>query len=965
MNNQPHIFYLLILITCLLFTNTLPAQQSFCSKHLVNSQKHLKTNKLKSALKELQEAQYCDTDNLLIDRIQEIQNKIFSALEKQKENAEAKQKCEDLLEENKHKSEEIELKSKILQELNDWMSVKQDIDNRLDNLREELLKKESVNDSIIDIYTKNTRTDSTNYKNWLKLYHVYTKTRKSKLDQLKILNKCISLNKNSPLVYVLRGDIYYDMSDYKAAEKDGLNAIKLNPYYPKAQLLLANIKLSTDDKPAALDFLNTVKDLGLNDNNTSFLHTSQGFLYMSDDDYAEAIKSAEKAIEKNGDNEDAYRVIGGVYYKKEEYNLALTNYTKAIEINNRSKKALVERGNTYYELNQYENAMSDYKKALELDINYASAYNGVAIINHSKEEYDLALTNYTKAIAIDSNTIYFSNRGNVFNKLIQPENAIKDYKIAIKLDPNNSSAYNGLALQYGKLENYETALDYFNNAIEKDSSNMLAHRNKGNLFKKKGENLKAIENYNKALNIQPNNSYTLELRGDAFSNLNKYKEALSDYREAKRLNPKAYSYLNINIKHLETLVENTLISSLSELDIEDLKFTKLSFYPNNYLVEQKIKNPNGRIEFYKFYITDNSQKNIISNLNGTKIPIYKLNGKLPINLTNENIKDYVNFFFQQSHGQNGSFQSINSIDDIYWNDNINSKELKKAKKYVINALKSLPKKINNTDSGWKLKMLFNFKNSLFISTVNVSRDGDVSLVDEELLYEEWEIPCKLWHSQKGYYYLFSPTNTTLLDLESEILTLNEPLFTSIIPLSFYPGYKLKEHEIKDQEGEKYKYYIVNSKTSSNIKALNGKSQIIHDTNDNAPITLTDKNISEYIEFFCYHVHAEEGAFQIINSVDDIIWDYTKESERIEKYKKKIIDTLAEIDNQIKKEDKSWIKEVIIHYGHTIFKAKIKVDSYGNVAMLDDEALDSDLPTKVLKVDGEFYRFKTVKKEDND
>jgi len=180
-------------------------------------------------------------------------------------------------------------------------------------------------------------------------------------------------------------------------------------------------------------------------------------------------------------------------------------------------------------------------------------------------------------------------------------------------------------------------------------------------------------------------------------------------------------------------------------------------------------------------------------------------------------------------------------------------------------------------------------------------------------------------------------------------------------LSFYPGYYLSRHDSVSQDGKKegYRYFITDEIVDTTILSLNGTSLPIHDFNADTPILLLDSNVVEYLNFFCTHVHGELGAFQIVNSVDDIEWNESEPLEDIEKAKRKINGFLSTMELPVKKSDGSWTITRLVHYGHALFRAIFKVTPDGKMEMLDDKPLAAELPTKVLSAKRGFYQFKVI------
>lgn len=121
-------------------------------------------------------------------------------------------------------------------------------------------------------------------------------------------------------------------------------------------------------------------------------------------------------------------------------------------------------------------------------------------------------------------------------------------------------------------------------------------------------------------------------------------------------------------------------------------------------------------------------------LSFTNEPIYALNQKLPIKLTEENVADYVRFFFTYVRGRHGRFIITEGVDDISWKEDP-----------PPNARKAIGKMLSPVtvdevgQGGFQLTACMVFKDSLFKSKVSVDEKGFVSLSDEELLVEDMPV----------------------------------------------------------------------------------------------------------------------------------------------------------------------------------------------------------------------------------
>ena len=116
-------------------------------------------------------------------------------------------------------------------------------------------------------------------------------------------------------------------------------------------------------------------------------------------------------------------------------------------------------------------------------------------------------------------------------------------------------------------------------------------------------------------------------------------------------------------------------------------------------------------------------------------PIYEFNKALPIKLTDENVADYVRFFFNYVRGKHGRFILCEGIDDINWKDDPPPQARKAIGKMIIPI--TLEERIPGTD--FQLKLCMMFKDSLFKSDVTVKADGTVALSNEERLIEDMPV----------------------------------------------------------------------------------------------------------------------------------------------------------------------------------------------------------------------------------
>ncbi len=116
-------------------------------------------------------------------------------------------------------------------------------------------------------------------------------------------------------------------------------------------------------------------------------------------------------------------------------------------------------------------------------------------------------------------------------------------------------------------------------------------------------------------------------------------------------------------------------------------------------------------------------------------PIYELNNKLPIQITDENIGDYVRFFFTYVRGRHGRFMVTENVDDINWKE----EPPPAARKAISKMLAPIEIKEKSDTGIYRLEARVMFKDSLFKTDIYVKPDGAISLTEEELLIEDMPV----------------------------------------------------------------------------------------------------------------------------------------------------------------------------------------------------------------------------------
>jgi tetratricopeptide (TPR) repeat protein len=118
------------------------------------------------------------------------------------------------------------------------------------------------------------------------------------------------------------------------------------------------------------------------------------------------------------------------------------------------------------------------------------------------------------------------------------DDAMRDFQVAISLDPKCSLAIHNRAVTFAQQNEFEAALRDFNRVIELNPGLAVAYRNRAELLTALGRMEEAIGDYNQALESLPEDAQLYRDRGYAYQQLGELSKASADFDHAIELSPK-------------------------------------------------------------------------------------------------------------------------------------------------------------------------------------------------------------------------------------------------------------------------------------------------------------------------------------------------------------------------------------------------------------------------------------------
>ena len=197
---------------------------------------------------------------------------------------------------------------------------------------------------------------------------------------------------------------------------------------------------------------------------------------------------------------EVYTYLGKVYEEKNMFDMAVLHYRKSHELKENGK-ILVHLGYLCSQKNRYDEAVQYFDSAIRLEPGNSHSYFLKGLTYTYSENFGKAETNMKKAIRLKEDDLYYFYLATVQEKLKKIPDTISSLKKAIKINPQNSRAYNYLGYLYADRN------------IHLDQS------------------IRLVE---KALELEPGNGAYLDSLGWVYYRQGKYREALEKLLDAER-----------------------------------------------------------------------------------------------------------------------------------------------------------------------------------------------------------------------------------------------------------------------------------------------------------------------------------------------------------------------------------------------------------------------------------------------
>ncbi len=282
----------------------------------------------------------------------------------------------------------------------------------------------------------------------------------------------------------------------------------------------------------------------------AYVYHSQGTKKFNDENYADAIRDFNQAIELSPEDAEIYKFRGKAKARLGNIKGAIEDYNQCLILKPDDVETYRIRGERKLEIDDYKGAIEDFSQVIKLIPNSVVAYEKRSWAKEALGDYAGVIEDSTHLLKLIPDDYYaYRTRGSAKRELNDYNGAIEDFTQAIKLRPGHISDYNDRGLTKFLLEDYSGAIEDHNLAIHFSSAidyydgvnpeEIDAYIYRGRAKVKIGDPAGAKKDFTHVIKLQPENPTAYIERGHAKVTLKDYQGAIADYSKAIELNPKS------------------------------------------------------------------------------------------------------------------------------------------------------------------------------------------------------------------------------------------------------------------------------------------------------------------------------------------------------------------------------------------------------------------------------------------
>jgi len=193
---------------------------------------------------------------------------------------------------------------------------------------------------------------------------------------------------------------------------------------------------------------------------------------------------------------------------------------------------------TRMQVRHWQNTFTLFGHARKVTRSNPITHNNYGYSLLERGQLDEAIREFREALRLEpKHSKAHNNLGSVLIMKNKISEAIEEFREAVRLKPDFPDACSNLGLAYARLGKYELAIENFDKALQLRPDWPEVYNNLGLAYAHLGEYDLAIQNYNEALALKPDYIYVYYNMALAMADQGRYDQAIERFNEALRAEP--------------------------------------------------------------------------------------------------------------------------------------------------------------------------------------------------------------------------------------------------------------------------------------------------------------------------------------------------------------------------------------------------------------------------------------------
>lgn len=238
-------------------------------------------------------------------------------------------------------------------------------------------------------------------------------------------------------------------------------------------------------------------------------------------------------------------IVGRQLQKDGKYDLAIESYARSLRMLPDNSQAYFCKGMCNLHTRNYETAINDFERVLSITPDRVAAIAGKSFAYLKMKDYDKTIMTTGFALAAsptDTNSLLL--RSIAYSRKGQLESALKDCDTIIEAHPRSGlpQAYANRAFIFFKMGQVLAAIRDYRQAIKLSPENAVLYSNLAQCLKRKGDVAGAIIESKACLERDAHDLPSLMLLGECYLQTGQPKEAIKYYERAVAMTPAVETY---------------------------------------------------------------------------------------------------------------------------------------------------------------------------------------------------------------------------------------------------------------------------------------------------------------------------------------------------------------------------------------------------------------------------------------